>query len=242
MVVERVELSPRMLQLTFEGEGLRSFQVDEPAASIRLLVPRPGAELELPEWSGNEFLDADGSRPLLRTLTPLRLDVSAGRIDVEIVRHPGGAVSEWAEAATAGDPAAISGTGRGFVLPDGTANLIVVGDETALPAIGQILSWFDGDVAMTAHVEIIVAEAEIDLRQASQDARIGWYVSTDDPPGGELVSVVRSLSEQGLAEDTHLWAAGEASAMQAIRSRLFDELGLPRSQATVRGYWKPARD
>ena len=30
--------------------------------------------------------------------------------------------------------------------------------------------------------------------------------------------------------------------MQAIRKHLFDGRGLSRSQATVRGYWKPERD
>jgi NADPH-dependent ferric siderophore reductase len=35
--------------------------------------------------------------------------------------------------------------------------------------------------------------------------------------------------------------AGEAAAVQRIRRQLFEDRGLPRPQATVRGYWKHGR-
>ena len=44
-----------------------------------------------------------------------------------------------------------------------------------------------------------------------------------------------------ISETTHVWAAGEAASMQAIRTHLFKGLGLPRNQTTIRGYWKPER-
>jgi len=38
-----------------------------------------------------------------------------------------------------------------------------------------------------------------------------------------------------------VWVAGEAAAVQRIRRALFEERGVPRSRATVRGYWKHGR-
>jgi NADPH-dependent ferric siderophore reductase len=38
-----------------------------------------------------------------------------------------------------------------------------------------------------------------------------------------------------------VWVAGEAAAVQRIRRHLFEDRGLPRSQASVRGYWKHGR-
>ncbi len=242
-VVERVERSPRLLRITLAGDGLRTLVVDQPAASVRLLVPSPDDNrLEMPTWDGNEFLLADGSRPLLRTFTPLRVDNEQGHVDVEIVRHEGGAVSGWAETARPGDPAAVSGPGRGFDLPDGVARLILLGDETALPAVGQLIEWAPGGVDVEAHVEVISDEAVVEMPGHHGDDAVTWHLSVSDPPGSALVEVVRSLSTADLPDITHLWAAGEAAAMQAIRSHLFTDLGLPRSRATVRGYWKPARD
>ena len=237
-VVERVERSPRLLRITLAGDGLRSLVVDQPAASVRLLVPSPDDDgLEMPTWDGNEFLLADGSRPILRTFTPLRVDNGAGCLDLEIVRHEGGAISSWAETAAPGNPAALSGPGRGVELPHGVTQLIVLGDETALPAVGQLMEWLSEEVEVEAHVEVISKDAVVEM--PGDDDAVTWHVSVSDPPGSALVEVARSFGD--LSESTHLWAAGEASAMQAIRSHLFTDLGLPRTRATVRGYWKPAR-
>src|SRR5438270_2603456 len=81
-------LGPRMVRVTFGGDDLEGFAVDEPAASVRLLVPSPGAdELVMPAWTGNEYLLPDGRRPLIRTFTPRRVDASALEVDLDIVLH-----------------------------------------------------------------------------------------------------------------------------------------------------------
>lgn len=235
-VVERVELSPRLVRVTLEGESLRTLSVAQPAASVRFVVPWPGTELELPEWNGNEFLLADGRRPALRTFTPLRVDNGAGRLDLEIVRHPEGAVSQWADSASVGDPAAVSGPGVGYDFPSGAERLLVLGDETAIPAIGQLIEMARADLELEIHVEVIRDDAVIDLAARPID-EVAWHLTDDgDNPGGKIVEVVQSLDET--PDGTDVWAAGEASAMQAIRKHLFKTLGVDRSRATVRGYWK----
>lgn len=240
VVAQRIELSPRLLRITLVGDRLADLVVDEPAASVRLLVPNRGTDqLVMPEWDGNEFLLPDGSRPALRTFTPLRVDNDTGRLDLEIVRHSGGAVSDWAEAVDVGAPAAISGPGTGFVYPDGARALIVLADETALPAAMQLAAMAPESLALTVHVEVISAEAVIDVERRSGDS-FEWHVTeAGATPGGRLVDIVRSLDH--VPDGTDLWASGEASAMHAIRTHLFDTLGLARRRATVRGYWKPAR-
>ncbi len=239
-VAERIEVSPRLLRLTFAGDGLRELVVDEPAASVRLLVPTPGTDgLVIPAWNGNEFLLPDGTRPVLRTFTPLRVDNDAAQLDIEIVRHPGGAVSGWAERATPGEPAAISGPGSGYRFPDASTRLIVLADETALPAVTQLVDSAPDRLALDIHVEVVVTGARIDVDLRAADT-IEWYVSEPGAvPGGRIVDVARSLD--AVSEGTDVWAAGEASAMHAIRTHLFDSLGIDRKRATVRGYWKPAR-
>src|SRR5437867_2202517 len=67
-------LSSRMVRFTFAGPELEGLVVDQPASSVRLVVPWPGEELVIPDWTGNEFLLPDGRRPALRTFTPRRVD------------------------------------------------------------------------------------------------------------------------------------------------------------------------
>ncbi|MEO6652335.1 MAG: siderophore-interacting protein [Ilumatobacteraceae bacterium] len=239
-VVARVELSARMLRLTFEGDGLRELLVEQPAASVRLLVPSPGTDkLVIPTWNGNEFLLPDGSRPSLRTFTPMDVDNGAGRLEIEIVRHPGGAVSAWAETVAAGSEAAISGPGSGYDYPTDADTLVVLADETALPAAIQLAEMAPDGLRLQIHAETVDEAAVVDVDLASHHT-IEWHVSEEGAtPGGRLVDVVQSFDELPLGTD--LWAGGEASAMHAIRTHLFDTLGVERQRATVRGYWKPPR-
>lgn len=240
VVVDRVELSPRLLRLTFAGEGLGGLVVDEPAASVRLLVPTPATgDLVIPEWDGNEFLLPDGSRPALRTFTPLRVDNEAARLDLEIVRHPGGAISDWAETVEPGAPAAISGPGSGYRFPGDAQRLLILADETALPAAAQLATTAPATMLLSIHIEVVSEDAVIDVDRRDGDS-LEWHVTEPGAvPGARLVDVVRSLD--ALPVGTDVWAAGEASVMHAVRTHLFDSLGVDRKRATIRGYWKPTR-
>ena len=239
-VIDRSEITPRMLGLTLEGDALGELTVDQPASSVRLLVPTPGThELVVPDWNGNEFLLPDGSRPALRTFTPLRVDNAARRLDIEVVRHPGGAVSEWAESVGPGAPVAISGPGTGYDHPPGARRLIVLADETALPAAIQVAETAPAGLTVELHLEVVVDEARRAIEVPDRHT-VEWHVTdAGHAPGGRLVTAIRTIEQ--LADDTFVWAAGEASAMQAIRTHLFDTLAVERRRATVRGYWKPAR-
>ena len=113
VVTEVVERSARLVRLTVAGPELAGFDIGLPAASVRLLVPDPGTTgpVAIPAWNGNEFLRADGSRPPIRTLTPVRFDPAANALDVEVVLHGAGPLSTWAATSPLGDPCAVAGTG-----------------------------------------------------------------------------------------------------------------------------------
>ncbi len=232
-------LSRHMAGLTLTGPDLEGFVVDQPAASVRLLLPLPGtAGLVIPEWNGNEFLLADGSRPIIRTFTPRRFDPEKLELDLDVVLHAGGTVSGWVQEARPGDPVAISGPGRGYAIDETAGSFLLAGDETALPAMGQLLEVLPADTAVQVHVEV----AHPDARLASPGhpgATVTWYDRpTGSLPGEALVAAIRSAD---VDPDCRVWIAGEAASMHAIRRHLFDDRQLPRDQVTVRGYWKHAR-
>ena len=235
-VVESLPRSPRMMRIVVGGPELPGLVVPDPAASVRLLVPWPGEDFELPTWNGNEFLLADGRRPALRTFTPVAVD--GEHLTIDIVRHPGGAISEWAETASAGDPCAVSGPGRGETIDESAARYVLLGDETAIPAIEQLLGAIPAGTRVETHIEIVDDTARLDL-PPHPDASTQWHVADPaDPPGSTLR---RAITEVAVDDGTRVWAAGEAAAVQAIRKHLFDERDTPRSHTTIRGYWKVPR-
>ena len=52
-------------------------------------------------------------------------------------------MSTWAETAAPGAPAAISGPARGIEIDPGIERYVLLGDETALPALSQLLEVLD---------------------------------------------------------------------------------------------------
>ena len=239
VTVVRVErLSQRLVRVTFAGPELEGLTVEQPAASVRLLLPSRGRELVRPTWNGNEFLLADGRRPIIRTFTPRRIDAPMRELDLDMVVHGQGAASSWAEAAEPGHPAAASGPGRGYVVDADAEAFVLLGDETAIAAVSQLLETLPPDRPVPVHVEVASPEARLVLPEHPK-ATVTWHdLAAGAPPGDTLVAVARAA---GLGPGSRLWAAGEAAAMQRIRRHLFDDRDMARAHATVRGYWKRGR-
>jgi NADPH-dependent ferric siderophore reductase len=238
-VLRTERLSARMHRVTLGGPELDGFGVTQPASSVRVLLPMGrDAALVLPEWTGNQFVLPGGGRPSIRTLTPRRFDPAGLELDVDVVIHGDGAASEWAAGARAGDEAAVSGPARGYTIDPEGRRFLLAGDETAIPAVSQLLESLPAGVPVQAWIEIATPDARLALPPRT-GAAVSWL---DRPapglPGDLLVEAVGG-AELGLG--VRIWAAGEAAAMQRIRRLLNEGRGFPREHATVRGYWKHGR-
>jgi NADPH-dependent ferric siderophore reductase len=232
-------LSARMVRVTLAGPELAGFTVAEPASSVRLLLPSaPGEPLVMPIWNGNEFLLPDGRRPTIRTFTPRRVDPDALELVIDAVVHGDGAASQWARAAAPGVGAAVSGPGRGYTIDEHANAFLLAGDETAIPAISQLLEQLPRAATVTVLIEIATPDARLALPDHVRASAAWLDLPEGAQPGDALVAAVRA---EELATDARVWAAGEAAAVQRIRRFLFDERKFSRAQTTIRGYWKAGR-
>lgn len=231
-------LSPRMLRIVLGGDELAGFTIPSAASSVRLLLPPPGSDaLVMPTWSGNQFELPDGSRAPIRTFTPRYFDADRLELTLDLVLHDQGAATDWARTAEPGDEVAISGPGRAEDLDPDAQSFLLVGDESAIPAIGQLLEVIPDDRPVEVHVELGEPTARLDL-PAHPRATIAWHDA--DPggtPGAAMVAALRAVDPLPDA----VWVAGEAAAVQRARTYLFDECGRSRSTVTARGYWKLGR-
>lgn len=230
-LVRKETVSPLMTRLIFHGDDLAGFPVPDPGASVRLLIPDDD-ELVIPTWQGNEFRYDDGRRPTIRTFTPRRFDADGLLLDIDVVLHDGGTVSRWATQSGPGAAAAISGPGRGYEIDPRAERYVLIGDETAIPAICQMLEHL-GDVEIVVHIDIRSSSARVDLHR---DVGEHWHIhGSVHEIGGAAIEALDGLEFSG---GDRIWAAGEAGAMQRLRRYLFEQRGVDRSQTSVRGYWK----
>jgi NADPH-dependent ferric siderophore reductase len=234
-VVGTEAVTPRLTRVTIEGEELVGLPMPEPAGSVRLLLPEPGA-FELPTWAGNNFVYADGRRPTLRTLTPVATDPERGRLALEVVQHEGGQAATWAATARAGDVAAISGPARGYLPPAAARGFLLGGDETAIPALVQLAAAVPEGVPADVLVEVPERAARRNLTD-----RRGITVHWIDGGAVPGTALAEAFEAREVGPGTHVWAGGEAAAMQRIRRHLYETLGVERARATARGYWKHGR-
>jgi NADPH-dependent ferric siderophore reductase len=232
------DLSPRLRRVVLGGPELDGLRIDEPAASVRVLFPPAGeSELVMPTWTGNQFELPDGRRAPIRTFTPRLFEPDRSELTIDLVLHGRGLAADWASAAGPGDAAAISGPARGDPIDPATRSILLAGDETAVPAISQLLGAAPSDAAVQAHIEIADDGARVEL-PAHPGAEVTWHVlAPGRPPGDAFATAVEAMTDL----PHHIWIAGEAAAVQRLRKHLFESRGLTRATVTARGYWKHGR-
>ncbi|MFD2855060.1 siderophore-interacting protein [Seohaeicola zhoushanensis] len=120
LTVERVErLTPHMIRVHLTGADLAGFVSAAFDDHLKVFLPRDGAE------------------PDRRDYTPRRYDAAANRLLLDFVDHDAGPAAEWARGAQAGDTLEIAGPRGSAVIAGDIAQWLLIGDETALPAIGR---------------------------------------------------------------------------------------------------------
>ncbi len=239
VVLRTQGLTPRLQRVTVGGPGLDGFTSRGlPDQRVKLLLPAAGQERpELPTVTERGFGFPPGvQRPTMRSFTLRRFDPEALELDIEIVAHEGDA-SSWARSVEPGARVGITGPAGGYDPGEDARRHLLLGDETALPAIATILERLPVGARADVLVEVADASAEAPL-PGIDGTRVTWLRrdGSAEPAGALLVSAVRALAWP--AEPVHVWAAGETSVMRAIRRHLREEQAVPRERLEVIGHWR----
>ncbi|WP_320670846.1 siderophore-interacting protein [Patulibacter defluvii] len=230
------DVTPRMRRFTFAGEALRAFPNDEPGEIVTFIWPAAGREVVLPE-TGWRFPPEAGDQHS-RNYTVRRFAAHGERMEVDFVLHGDhGRASRWAARAQVGDVLGIAGPRMHWVTDLDAEWTLLVGDETALPAIGAIVEQLPAGHPTVAIVEVADG-AEQQRFDAACDLDLRWLHRDGAPASGgsRLVEAVRQATlPSGRAK---VWAAGESLAIRDVREHLRDERGLPPETLHAIGYWR----
>ncbi|MFI7641200.1 siderophore-interacting protein [Nonomuraea sp. NPDC049400] len=242
-VVLRTErISRNMVRVVVGGDGLAGFATSGLTDHyVKLVFPHEG--VEYPEPFSVKTCRETMPRehwPRLRTYTVRAWDPDSRELTLDFVVHGDeGLAGPWAERAVPGDVLLMLGPGGGYA-PDPAAGWhLLVGDESALPAIAASLEGLAEGALAHVLVEVDAPEDEQKLETAA-DARISWVCRGDRPVGQRLVEAVRALEfPEG---EVHAFVHGEAGFVKELRRHLRVERGIGMDRLSISGYWRAGAD
>ncbi|GAA4520093.1 siderophore-interacting protein [Actinoallomurus oryzae] len=235
-------ITPHMIRVFIGGEGLAGLGVGEFTDHyIKLLFPVPG--VSYPEPFDMEVIRRDLPRdqwPRMRSYTVRSWDPHALEMSVDFVHHGDeGLAGPWAANARAGDDVLFLGPG-GAYRPSPEADWhLLVGDESALPAIAASLEALPQGAPARVFIEVTGPGEEQELITLG-DAKLVWLHRGDAPVGDALVEAVHGLEFPD--GDVHAFVHGEAGFVKRLRRHLRVERGIPLEQLSISGYWRYGTD
>jgi NADPH-dependent ferric siderophore reductase len=229
-VLRVVDITPRMRRITLGGPELAGFVSLGSDDHIKLMFAQNAAELaalQSPTFS----IKGDGPQPAMRDYTPRRFDLSLGELDIDFVLHGDGPASTWAEQAQVGQHLYIGGPRGSMIVPDIFDSYLLIGDETALPAIARRLEELPAGRKVLAVIEIADA-AEQQALQSAAEVDVIWVLRGQ----ADLLDTVRTLTLPSGA--LYTFVAMETKLSRQVRRVLLDTHKVDEAFLKAVGYWR----
>ena len=253
-VLRSERLSPHWQRITLGGGDIDRFAALGYDQWFRLFLPIGGEEgLARVPAKANSMLGylkflriPDGERPVMRNYTVRAFRAAEGdrgaELDVDFVLHgsaadgTAGPASRWAETCAAGESVLIIDEGLWFNPERGEDRVLLVGDETALPAIASICASVPDSTTGAVLIEVPSAEDALEFPHP-EGVAVEWIVRASGVrPGAPALARLREIDLP--QAPFHAYAAGEQSLASGVRKLLVGERGVDKSQVSFCGYWK----
>ncbi|EFQ82971.1 Siderophore-interacting FAD-binding domain protein [Aeromicrobium marinum DSM 15272] len=240
LVVLRQEyVTPRMVRLVLGGPGLAGLESRTPDDHVKLVFPDSDTgRVRLPVRSA-DGLSLEWPRPFPETREYTIRRLTADECWIDFVVHEGGLASGWAVAAAPGATLAVAGPRAGEVVPGTFTHHVLLGDHTALPAIGRWLEDLPDGVRASVAVLVPDRAEEQDLL-VRDGVDLTWF-HEDDPavPSSVLADFAAGVDRTD-GRPVYLWAAGEAALLKPVRVWARSN-GFARGTCDIAGYWRRPR-
>ncbi|MBC9733484.1 siderophore-interacting protein [Nocardioides sp. zg-578] len=230
-------VTPAMVRVVLGGDGLAGFAMpDSTDAYVNIAIPPDDAPYG-PVFEPAEVRASYDAQwwPARRRYTVRAWD--GARLTLDFVVHGDtGAAGRWASRAAVGDVLVLEGPGAGY-RPDPAADWhLMVGDESALPAIAASLEAVPAGRPVVVRLVCDDAAHEVPLATPG-DLDLRWLhrAGADDP----ATLLLRSLEElDAPVGRVHAFVHGEAEEIRGIRRHLLAERGLARADMSCSPYWR----
>ena len=233
--VERI--TPHLVRVTLEGADLAGFHSPGFDDHAKLFFPDEATGvLTLPTLGADGPVWPEGRKPTMRDYTPRHFDAGAGTLEIDFALHVAGPATRWAERAAPGQRLGVGGPRGSFLVPTAFDGQVLIGDDTALPAISRRLAELPAGARALVLAEVDGPADHVALPSAA-DVTLIWVhreqAATAAPP---LLDALRGATLP--AGDIHAWIGCESAAAKALRAHLVGERGLNPKWVRASGYWR----
>jgi NADPH-dependent ferric siderophore reductase len=218
-VADVVDVGPRMRRITLTGEALAEF----------VALPGQDAVVHVSDGHGGG---------VSRRYTIRNLATAARRLDLDVVMHGAGPGAAWAASVAIGDGVEVFGP-RGKVVLAAAGWQLFVGDESAIPAIAEMVGALPGGTAAVAVIEVTDADDEQPI-STTELIDVRWLHRLETPPG-ESELLHRAVAAIEIPDaDRHAYLFGESRCVRRLRDDLGGR-GLQPHEISAKGYWNLGR-
>jgi NADPH-dependent ferric siderophore reductase len=208
-----------MRRITVTGDALANF------------APLPGQDVVV------HVSDGHGGG-VSRRYTIRNLDTATRQLDLDVVMHGHGPGATWAASVATGDAVEVFGP-RGKVLLAQARWQLFVGDESAIPAIAEMIRVLPAGTTVVAAIEVtdvddeqpIIAAGPVDVR----------WLHRLETPAGESELLDRAVAAIEIPDvERHAYLFGESRTVRRLRDDL-GARGLHPHEISAKGYWNLGR-
>ncbi|MCJ0903882.1 siderophore-interacting protein [Rhodococcus sp. ARC_M6] len=250
-VVANKRISPTFIRITIAGEELSTIAPMGADQWFRIFIPQAGnGELRLPSaasalWYAQYLRIPKDVRPVLRAYT-VRAYREAGsglfgetpEIDIDFAFHGDiGPASAWAVSAASGDKVGLLDEGLIYnPAPEATWQLLV-GDESALPAILGILDSAPTDLRAEVFIEIPHPDDKQEHPELG-GVNVHWLVREDPQakPGVLALETVRAADLP--TGPSYTFVGGEQALTTGLRRHLVNDRNFAKQDISFTGFWR----
>lgn len=241
-VVRTERLTPHMVRVVLGGEGLDGFAEPAGADAYVNCFFLPAGAAYSPPFDADEVrgLPRD-QRPYPRRMTVRRWDAARGELELDIAVHGEvGYAGQWALAAEAGDRLQVRGPAGDFTPPATVDGHLLVGDESAWPAIAACAEAVPAGAPVWAVVEVDTAADELPLASPG-DLSVTWlHRDGVADPTSLMVEAVRALDLP--AGRLSAFVHGEADSIREVRRHLLTNRLVDPADLSCSPYWRRGHD
>jgi NADPH-dependent ferric siderophore reductase len=208
---------------------------------VRLAEAEPGQLAGFVAPGGGDHVRVEVVEGADRTETIVAHSVEEGWIDLDILVHEGGGaavgvIGPWAAGAPLGSPAVMHGPKGSVVLTGAPGEVVLAGDDSALPAVRRYLGMLGPSITGHLLLETVFDPAALGI-VPPPGLRVSILRADPSAPSAALAEALGALPPPTDPLERFVFACGEQSLVAPARATL-SSWGIDVERAVVKGYWR----